>query len=54
MNLKFEELVREGFVYTGHVVYGESADDESVSRQDDIEVVVDIKMAGEKGEKQGW
>jgi hypothetical protein len=51
MNLKFEELAREDFGYTGHVVYGESVDDESVSRQDDIEAVVDIKMTGEKGEK---
>jgi len=50
-NLKFEELAREEFVYTGQIVYGESVDDESVSSQDDIEAVVDIKMNGEKGEK---
>jgi NCS1 family nucleobase:cation symporter-1 len=29
MNLKLEELAREEFVYTGHVINGESVDDEN-------------------------
>jgi NCS1 family nucleobase:cation symporter-1 len=48
LNLRFEELTAEEFIYTGDAVYGRSMDRDSLDRRDDLENAVQISVSGEK------